>query len=376
MMTSDNVQCRTVRGMGLAPFARCGIAAAILAMASLPGCGKPPTFQELMGNKPPEDIQAPAARTSEPLPPPGGQQPAPAAAPQKVDPAAVVAQFKALRSHEIEDRHLDNLAKLESGHELLDEIKAAGSKVTDAGLQSISRFTGLKTLDLAGTTITDSGLVEIGKAVSLEKLILNSTRITDAGVAELKNLVNLKELSISGTAVTDDGFPAFKKLTNLETMRCSSMNINGKGFDVFHDQGSASSLREIEAHHSGFGAYGFQSIKGMNKIEKLDLGQSGTSDASLRGINTSLRGVKWLELGYNGVTDQGALLLGGLTKLEHVGLRNNTMVTNNSILKAFGTRHKELVFLDLEGTGCSAAVVGPLKKHNKDLQIIVGGQAH
>lgn len=375
MMTADNVRCRNVCGAALRPFARLWVAAALLSAAWLPGCGKPPTFQELMGNKPPEEIQAPAARTSEPLPSPGGQQPVASSA-QKVDPAAVIAQFKTIQPYEMEDRHLQNLTELESGHELLDEIKAANSKVTDVGLQALSKFTGLKTLDVSGTNVSDSAMVEVGKTPSLEKLILNRTRITNAGVAELKNLVNLKELDISSTSVTDEGFIAFKKLTSIEIFRSSSMGINGKGFDVFHDQGSASSLREIEAHHSNFGAFGFQSIKGMNKIEKLDVGQSGTTDNSLRGINSTLRGLKWLELGFNGVTDQGALLLGGMTKLEHVGLRSNTMVTNNSIIKVFGTRHKDLVYLDLEGTGCSTAVVAPLKKHNKDLQIVVGGKAH
>lgn len=376
MMTPHNVRCRGGNRPALHQTGPILVVLLLLAAALLPGCGKPPTFQELMGNKPPEDHKSPAPPTLDPLQP-GSQQPAPAAAPAKVDPAAAIAQFKMIQSYEVEDRHLQDLVKLESGHELLDEIKAAGSKLTDTGLQSLSKFTGLKSLDLSGTMyVTDSAMVEIGKTPSLEKLNLNRTRITNAGISEIQDLVNLRELDLGGTAVNDDGFVAFKKLTSLEVIRCSSMPINGKGFDVFHDQGAASSLREIDADHTSFGAFGFQSIKGMNKLEKVDAGQSGVNDNSLRGINTGLRGLKWLELGFNGVSDQGALLLGGLTKLEHLGLRNNPQVSNNAILKAFGTRHKELAHLDLEGTACSAALVAPLKKHNKDLQIVVGGKTH
>lgn len=337
---------------------------------ALAGCGKPPTFDELMGNKPPVDTQTPVVKQGDALPPPTDPQ-FPQAAPQKTNPAEVIAYFKRLPTHEIENRHLQDLAALESGIEALDVIKATNSKLTDEGVRLVSKFTGLKELRLGGTNVTDASLAEIGKVTQLEALELDRTKITDPGLDFLKDLVNLKELSLASTQITDAGFPAFKNMTSLEVLKIGSTAVNGKGFDVFHDQGLRCSLREISADHTGFGTFGFLSIKGMGKLEKLSVGASATTDNALRGIK--LPNLKFLELGYNSLSDQGVMHLSALKRIEHLGLRNNMYVTNQSILAAFGKSHKQLAMLDLEATGCSPSLVQPMKKFNKDLEIVVNG---
>src|SRR4051812_19205096 len=58
-------------------------------------------------------------------------------------------------------------------------VLALGStKVTDAGLVHLKRFTRLELLDLSDTKVTDSGLVHLKGLTGLIELDLGKTRIT------------------------------------------------------------------------------------------------------------------------------------------------------------------------------------------------------
>lgn len=85
----------------------------------------------------------------------------------------------------------------------------ARSKVTDAGLSTISKMAKLERLHLENTAVTDAGIAQIANLKDLEYLNLYGTKVTDAGIASLASNKSLKKLFVWQTAVTKD---AAKKL--------------------------------------------------------------------------------------------------------------------------------------------------------------------
>lgn len=59
------------------------------------------------------------------------------------------------------------------------------TKVTDAGLESLSGLTKLQSLNLYGTEVTDAGLKHLAKIKSLKNVYLWQSKATEAGVKQL-----------------------------------------------------------------------------------------------------------------------------------------------------------------------------------------------
>lgn len=79
------------------------------------------------------------------------------------------------------------------------------SKITDTGMETISRFPRLTVLRIPRTAITTRG-VRLLESLPLESLDLSNTRIDDAAVESLLRMKNLAVLDISGTEITEDGY--------------------------------------------------------------------------------------------------------------------------------------------------------------------------
>ncbi len=84
-------------------------------------------------------------------------------------------------------------------------LDLARTKVTDAGLATLSGMTGLKELHLENTAITDAGLDHLKGLAALEYLNLYGTKVTDAGIQKLAGLSKLKALYLWQTGVTKAG---------------------------------------------------------------------------------------------------------------------------------------------------------------------------
>ncbi len=65
-------------------------------------------------------------------------------------------------------------------------LALVNAPITDAGVQQLLRFTGLKRLNVAGTQITDEGLAALSGLQELEWVCVNRTRVTIQGVESLK----------------------------------------------------------------------------------------------------------------------------------------------------------------------------------------------
>ena len=94
------------------------------------------------------------------------------------------------------------LAKFAPLADRLAELNLSRSKVTDAGLASLSGMKNLKKLHLPNTAVTDAGLDFLLGLSHLEYLNLFNTKITDTGLAKLEKLPKLKRLFIWQTGAT------------------------------------------------------------------------------------------------------------------------------------------------------------------------------
>ena len=102
----------------------------------------------------------------------------------------------------------------------LAKVKTAdfsATKITDAGLEEVSKLQKLKFIGLDNTNITDAGLKEVAKLQSLTQLSLADTNVTDACLKELAKMQQLKMLGLNDTKITDAGAAELKKaLPNCE----------------------------------------------------------------------------------------------------------------------------------------------------------------
>ncbi|MBL9114854.1 MAG: hypothetical protein JNJ83_07575 [Verrucomicrobiaceae bacterium] len=89
-------------------------------------------------------------------------------------------------------------------------VDLARSKVTDAGLGTISKMTALERLHLENTTVTDAGIAQLAGLKKLEYLNLYGTKVTDAGIAKLAGNSALKKLFVWQTGVTPAGAKALE----------------------------------------------------------------------------------------------------------------------------------------------------------------------
>ncbi|HIC00395.1 TPA: hypothetical protein EYO63_11910 [Candidatus Poribacteria bacterium] len=112
-----------------------------------------------------------------------------------------------LVSDQIGDEHLSLLTPVA---EQLSWLNLSKSKVSDAGLELLAKFTNLKRLHLENTEIGDAGLTHLKSLPNLEYLNLYGTNISDAGLQELTDIKNLKKVYLWRTKVTEDGIPQLR----------------------------------------------------------------------------------------------------------------------------------------------------------------------
>jgi hypothetical protein len=108
-------------------------------------------------------------------------------------------------------------------------LDLAETQITDIGLKSVGRMTGLKYLFLDGTHVTDAGLAHLKGLTGVRKLGLERTRVTDAGLENLTAFTQLERLGLSNTEVTDAGLAHLKGLTHLKGLGLAGTHVTDSG---------------------------------------------------------------------------------------------------------------------------------------------------
>lgn len=88
---------------------------------------------------------------------------------------------------------------------------------TDAGIDRLSKASGLKTLRLTNLRIGDDSLKNIDQLKNLKVLDLDGTNVTDKILSKISRL-QLRELHLSSTNVTDEGIRDLTKCVTLDRL--------------------------------------------------------------------------------------------------------------------------------------------------------------
>ena len=104
------------------------------------------------------------------------------------------------------DRTLDTLRRLGS----LRSLKAAGTKIDDHGLSTISAFRRLYLLDVSRTAVSDAGVKSLAGHESLRTLNVSNTLVGDTGAKALVECPELVNLHLGNTRITDDALIRFR----------------------------------------------------------------------------------------------------------------------------------------------------------------------
>jgi mono/diheme cytochrome c family protein len=79
------------------------------------------------------------------------------------------------------------------------EAELGHTAITDAGLDTLVKFTHLRALHLEGTAITGGGLAKLTSLTQLTYLNLSETRVTANAIAPLRSMKNLRHLYLFNT---------------------------------------------------------------------------------------------------------------------------------------------------------------------------------
>ncbi|MCX5638924.1 MAG: hypothetical protein NTX52_14705, partial [Planctomycetota bacterium] len=187
--------------------------------------------------------------------------------------------------------HLTGLKSLSAAH-ITDKglpllrglyIEAMDSRITDAGLQHLSKATSLEELALWGERMGDAGLAHLRGLPRLRYLFLRGPHFTDAGCLHLKDIPSLRMLSYhEGVArITDAGLVHIADIPNLESLCLHGMrNITDDGIS---NLSKMRSLKKLEIGSSQVTDRGLGYLSQIKTLERLDLPQEqkGITDKGL-----------------------------------------------------------------------------------------------
>ncbi len=211
-----------------------------------------------------------------------------------------------LECTQITDEGLENLTSLRQ----LESLSLNGTAVTDAGLERIKRLNKLQDLYLDKTNVTDEGLREIKGLAELRVLYLNETNVTDAGLRQIRGLTKLRSLSLVSTRITDDGLESLKGMAQLESLSLEGTQITDAGLRCLH---SLSKLYSLELGNTKVALAvrkptlpdaGQAYFSGLNGLRHLSLARSQINDAGLEDLSELIE-LRSLRLEETAVTNRG-----------------------------------------------------------------------
>ncbi|HTV48765.1 MAG TPA: leucine-rich repeat domain-containing protein [Phycisphaerae bacterium] len=123
-------------------------------------------------------------------------------------------------------------------------IDLHNTNMTDSGLEELSGFTSLQSLDLSGDDqVTDMGLQKLAGLTQLQYLNLNGTQVTDASLQEIAGFTQLQTLNLDNTSVSDVGLKELVSLTQLHTLDLGDTQVSDTGLKELAD---LTQLRQLE----------------------------------------------------------------------------------------------------------------------------------
>ena len=242
---------------------------------------------------------------------------------------AFVQQLESLESFTIwyAGRLTDQTWDYLAAHPKLKSIKLRSVRgLTGKSLDKLANQRELHTLEIETSGVGDEGAAAIAKLPQLDTLSLVKSRVTDAALPGLAKLPNLTSLDLTGSSVTPRGLAALKGLRRLDHLgyldaqmpalneavrelvanfpRMTAWKLSGDPITA----GSLGALAQVRAIPSltlagKVESGGLAGLAKMPGLDKLLLINGDHADADLEPLQ-ALHGLKYLEVGGKGVTDQ------------------------------------------------------------------------
>ena len=167
-------------------------------------------------------------------------------------------------------KHLAGLTRLR-------RLDLTGVLITDGGLRQLKALTDLRELYLGSTRVTGVGLAHL-QASKLEALDLWATRLDDADLGAVGRFSELTYLVLSRTRVSDGGLDNLAALTRLEVLDLSETDVSGPG--LTHLRG-LTALRRLQLTDTLVDNIGLAHLPPLPRLAALYLNRTQLSDVGL-----------------------------------------------------------------------------------------------
>lgn len=277
------------------------------------------------------------------------------------------AAFNRVREQEKTEKKQEQIEKQEASlaklNVNLDEASLSiidSRSITDEILiEQLKIYSGYQELDLSDSRVSDKGIQMLVGLPRLKTLVLRRCyKVTDAGMDSLSRIRTLAEVDVRETKVTTDGIAKLVNLPELESLWISGKNL---GDECCALVGQMKHLVLLQADDTDFGDSGIQKLLPLAKhLKQLRLDHTRVGDAGLKTIGEFKQLVR-LNLADTKVTDKGIPSLGGLSQMRQLNLQNNKIGDKSlpSITKMSAL--EELNIAGCEITDAGAKIIGQMK---------------
>jgi internalin A len=206
------------------------------------------------------------------------------------------------------------------------DVNIRSSRDSDACVAAAARLAGLEDLSVDSEAIDDDGYGGYYQGWSDTPHRVQGKPLTDRGMESIGRLTGLTWLTIGGAAITDEGLRHLAPLTRLKHLRIWRCAITGTGLLYLP---RPDRLDELNLSSTRLNDLGLESLRGMNRLQLLGLGRTHISDKGLAYLS-GLTGLEHLGLGETDISDAGLPCLAALTRLKSLGL-HDTRITDQGL---------------------------------------------
>ncbi|HET6422453.1 MAG TPA: hypothetical protein VFG20_02145 [Planctomycetaceae bacterium] len=287
----------------------------LLLVLTLSGCGLP-TWSELIGGKKEEVPQ----QNPNPPQPVVTHSPTPPPQPKPPSDEELIAAFQARKTFELDDTALLDLSKVsEEGRGKINEINLNGSRVTNGGLQHLTKLPNLRSLDVRNSPVDKDGAQAIAALTSLESLKFDGGEMTDEAIQALNPLTQLKYLELNNVRLSPGGWAQLANHPQLESLYISSCNLNDATMELI---GEITSLKTLYIDSVPITDQGLRHLKGLDNLQQMHLGGTGVTGIAFVEIFKAkgLKSLEELNMGRTPLNERGAMAIKNMTQLQRLVL--------------------------------------------------------
>ena len=240
-----------------------------------------------------------------------------------------------------------------------------GAAVSARGFAVLLSFPHLHELRLDGLILSDEVTIPIGTLTELRSLQFYRAPITDAGIANLSRLTMLEELGLGESQVSDKSLEIIGKMTRLQSLDLRAP-VTGKGLSALRN------LKDLKWLTLGptVNDDTLEAIAPLKNLEHLYLEKAQISDSQLHRLS-GFPLLRTLDLSGTRVTDEGMKSIVALPALTDLRLEDTRITdkTLNLLSEQSASALPRLERLSLRGAGVTDEGISRLKMARPTLSL-------